>query len=335
MRSFVLEADDRSSLPPALSGQFLVLKVNPDKDSAPVLRSYSLSGPPDMGTYRISVKRADGAGSRYLHDYIQAGDILQVSAPRGSFTLATGTEPVVLLSAGIGATPVLSMLHSLASTAKESGREIWWIYGARNGKEHPFASEVRGLIAGLQHCHSFIAYSKPEPGDRPGQDFDLAGRLGLPSLELLQLPTQANFYLCGPAAFLTELDSGLKAWGVPASGIHSETFGAGTSVTPGIANAPRKAPHSPVGDPGTGPNISFTRSGLSVPWNSQFGSILEFAEACDVPVRWSCRTGVCHMCECALIDGSIRYSPDPLDQPAAGNVLICCSTPQSELELDL
>jgi ferredoxin-NADP reductase/MOSC domain-containing protein YiiM len=335
VRSFVLESEDRSALPSALPGQFLVLKLDPVEHSAPISRSYSLSGSSDAGIYRISVKRADGAGSRYLHDHIQAGDFIQVSAPRGNFTLATGTGPIVLWSAGIGVTPVLSMLHSLASSTKKSGREIWWIYGTRNGKEHPFAAEVRGLIAGLPHCHSFIAYSKPEPGDRPEQDYDMAGRLSLPSLGSLHIPIKADFYLCGPAAFLTELDSALKDRGVQASSIHSEIFGAGKSVTPGIASTVLKAPHPPSGDAGTGPNISFTRSGVSVPWNSRFGSLLEFAEACDVPVKWSCRTGVCHMCESALIDGSIRYSPDPLDQPAAGNILICCSAPQSELELDL
>jgi ferredoxin-NADP reductase/MOSC domain-containing protein YiiM len=333
--SFVLESEDRIPLPKPRSGQFLVFKIEVEKGAAPILRSYSMSGPEGAGTYRISVKRADGAGSRYLHDHIQAGDLLQVSAPRGSFTLAPGSGPVVLLSAGIGVTPVLSILHSLAAATENSTREIWWCYGARNGREHPFAVEVRSLLKSLPHSHSFIAYSKPEEEDEAGKDYDLTGHLNLSSLQQLQVPQAAEFYLCGPVAFLEDLTSGLRSWDVADSNIHSETFGAGSSLTPGIASAPSRTPHQPEGNAGAGPRVSFTRSGLSVPWDSRYGSLLEFAEACDVPVRWSCRVGVCHTCESGLIDGRISYAPEPLDRPAAENVLICCSTPVTEIELDL
>jgi ferredoxin-NADP reductase/MOSC domain-containing protein YiiM len=333
--SFVLQSEDQSPLPAPLSGQFVVFKIEPDKDSAPILRSYSLSGPQDAGTYRVSVKRADGMGSRYFHDHIQAGNVLAVSAPRGNFTLAAGDGPVVLLSAGIGATPVLSMLHSLATASEGSLRQIWWLYGARNGTDHPFAAEVRKLLDTLPHSHSLIMYSRPGDGDRLGKDYDASGRLNLSSLQELKVPKNADFYLCGPTAFLAELTAGLKSWGVPEARIHSEIFGTGPSVTPGIATAPTKSPHQPAGVPGTGPAVSFARSGLSVPWNSRFQSLLEFAEACDIPVRWACRVGVCHMCESGLIGGKVGYSPEPLDRPMEGNVLICCSTPLSEIELDL
>jgi len=274
-------------------------------------------------------------GSRYLHDKIQAGDTLEVSAPRGSFTLAPGDGPIVLLSAGIGVTPVISMLHSLASDAGVSSRQVWWLYGARNGSEHPFAAEARKLLDRLPHGRSLIAYSKPHDVDRRGADYDTQGHLSVSVLEPLPVPKQADFYLCGPAAFLSELTAALKSWGVAASCIHSETFGGGPSITPGISSTAAKAPHPTPGNPGTGPKVSFTRTGLSVPWSSNFQSLLEFAEACDVPVRWSCRTGVCHMCESGLIDGSLRYAPEPLDPPAEGNALICCSTPLSDIELDL
>ncbi len=294
-----------------------------------------MSGPQGVGTYRVSVKRADGAGSHYFHDRIQAGDLLQVSAPRGSFTLAPNDSPVVLLSAGIGATPVLSMLHSLATTEANSKRGIWWCYGARNGREHPFAAEARELLNGLAQSHSLVAYSKPGDGDQPGKDYDVRGHLDLSLLEQRNVPKTANFYLCGPVAFLADFTAALKAWGVADFCIHSETFGAGPSITPGIASTTPLPPHQPAGTAGAGPKISFTRSGLTVPWNSRYGSLLEFAEACDIPVRWSCRVGVCHTCESGLIDGRIDYAPEPLDRPSEGNVLICCSTPLSEVELDL
>jgi len=261
--------------------------------------------------------------------------MLQVSAPRGSFTLAPGNGPVVLLSAGIGATPVLAMLHSLAHRAANSTREVWWCYGTGSGAQHPFSAEARSLLGKLPQSHSFIAYSKPEDGDEPGKDYDVSGHLSLASLQQLQVPKEADFYLCGPTTFLRDFTADLKSWGVPGSCIHSEVFGAESSKTPGIVSAATVSPHPPADSVGTGPKVSFTRSGLTVPWDSRYQSLLEFAEACDVPVRWACRTGVCHNCESGLIDGKIRYASEPLDLPAEGNILICCSTPLTAIELDL
>jgi ferredoxin-NADP reductase/MOSC domain-containing protein YiiM/ferredoxin len=333
--SFVLESEDRSPLPSPIPGQFLVFKFKPEESSPALLRSYSMSGPQGAGTYRVSVKRAEGEGSHYFHDRIKPGDLIEVSAPRGSFNFVPGNGPAVLLSAGIGATPVLSMLHSLASTEENSTREIWWCYGTRNGREHPFAAEARELLKGLPQSHSLIAYSKPGDEDQPGKDYDIHGHLNLSLLEQRDVPNTADFYLCGPAPFLADFTAALKAWGVADSCIHSETFGAGPSMTPGIASITSPPPHQPAGTVGTGPKVSFTRSGLTVPWNSRYGSLLEFAEACDIPVRWSCRVGVCHTCESGLIDGRVNYAPEPLDRPTEGNVLICCSTPLSEIQLDL
>jgi ferredoxin-NADP reductase/MOSC domain-containing protein YiiM/ferredoxin len=333
--SFVLESEDRTPLSTPLPGQFLVFKLELSRGSSPILRSYSMSGPPDAGTYRVSVKRSSGVGSRYFHDTVGVGDLLQVSAPRGTFTLAPGNNPLVLLSAGIGATPVLAMLHWLAATGADSMREVWWCYGARNGREHPFAAEARALLNSLSHSHAFVTYSNPEDADRQGQDYNVSGHLDLSLLQRLQVPKEADFYLCGPTVFLSYFTAELKSWGVAASNIHSEIFGVEPSITPGIARTAALPPHPPAGSAGTGPTVSFTRSGLTAPWSSQFGSLLEFAEACDVPVRWSCRTGVCHMCESGLIDGEIVYAPEPLDRPAEGNVLLCCSSPRTAVELDL
>jgi ferredoxin len=131
------------------------------------------------------------------------------------------------------------------------------------------------------------------------------------------------------------LTAGLSAWGVASGNVHSEIFGPGESITPGVVNAVASPPHSPAGPAGEGPRVSFARTGLAVPWNSKFGSLLELAEACDVPVRWSCRTGVCHTCESGLISGAVSYRPQPLQAPAEGNLLICCSKPEEEVVLDL
>ena len=149
------------------------------------------------------------------------------------------------------------------------------------------------------------------------------------------MPHDADFYVCGPPAFMSSLTAGLVGWGVAASRIHTETFGSGPSTTPGIAASPRRPPHLPPGPPGAGPLVSFARSGLEVRWRPDFQSLLELAEACDIPVRWSCRTGVCHTCETGLVLGAVCYAPDPIDAPSDGNVLICCSRPRGDLVLDL
>jgi ferredoxin-NADP reductase/ferredoxin len=332
--SLSFQALDGSALPAALPGQFLILRLRPNPDLPPILRNYSMSGAPEAKTYRVSIKRAgNGVASRFLHDHVKAGDIFEVSAPRGSFTLRAGDGPVVLLSAGIGATPVLAMLHELASAA--SPREVWWLYGARNRKDHPFAQESRGLLKELIHSRAHVAYSRPDPEDRLGQDYDSTGHLSVPLLGQLGVPQNAGFYLCGPPSFLGGFTASLKAWGVAPVDIHTEIFGPGDSLTPGIAASTQRPSHPPPGAPGSGPPVSFSRSGLTVPWDTRFQSLLELAEACDVPVRWSCRTGVCHTCECALIGGAVDYVPDPLEPPGAGNALICCSKPRGDVAIDL
>jgi ferredoxin-NADP reductase len=332
--SLSFESADENLLPAPLPGQFLVLKFRPARDPAPISRSYSMSGAPEQGTYRVSIKQeVDGVGSTFLCNHVKVGDVLEVSAPRGNFILRTGEQPVVLLGAGIGATPLLAMLHELASTV--SRREVWWIYGSRNRDEHPFATESRALVTSLPLGHIYTCYSRPSAMDRLGQDYDAAGRLGVPVLIQLGVPRDADFYLCGPAEFLKSLTSTLEGWGVSASRVFTEIFGAGEAMRPGIHSAQTTSPHQPAGAHGSGPQVSFTRSGLAVAWRPDWHSLLELAEACDVPVRWSCRTGVCHTCESALISGAVEYQPEPLEQPAGGNVLICCSRPQGDIEIDL
>ena len=331
--SLVLEPTDGQPLAATLPGQFVVLRLGPAPAPA-LMRSYSLSGEPGASSYRVSVKReAHGAASAYVNDEVEVGDIVQASAARGSFTLRPGDTPVVLLSAGIGITPMLAMLHALAAAA--STREVWWLYGTRNGREHPFVEETRGLLKALIHCHSHICYSAPDPTDRPRVDFDTPGRLDMKMLQQFDLPRDGDFYICGPSGFMSDLTAGLAALGVAHDRIHTEMFGAGPSRTPGIADAPHPPPHQPAGPAGSGPLVSFARSGLNVRWAPTFHSLLELAEACDVPVRWACRTGVCHTCESGLVAGKVDYRPDPVGAPADGNMLICCSQPEGDVVIDL
>lgn len=134
---------------------------------------------------------------------------------------------------------------------------------------------------------------------------------------------------------MTTTQAGLGTLGVPAARVHAETFGAEAAIMPGIVHQSARAPHAPEGAPCVGPVVTFVRTGLNVPWDSRFASILELAEACDVPVRWSCRTGVCHTCETGLLEGDVAYAPEPLEPPAGGNLLACCAQPRGEVAVDL
>jgi len=331
--SFVLVPIDEQALPLFQPGQFVVLRLQVEPDKPPVLRSYSLSDLPVADHFRISVKsESNGIGSSFLCNRAREGDVLDVSAPRGSFILHPGANPVVLLSAGVGATPVMAMLHALAD--ERSQRQVWWIYGARNRSDHPFAEESRSLLDQLSRARSYIVYSRPAATDHPEIDFDASGHIDTALLERIGVTRNSEFYLCGPASFLQSIRGGLRDWGVPAENVHTEVFGALEGITPGMERVDH-APHLPSGPPGSGPSVSFARSGVTTAWDPKYQSLLELAEECDVPVRWSCRTGVCHTCMTGLISGSITYQPEPLERPIPGNVLVCCAQPNANVALDL
>jgi ferredoxin-NADP reductase/MOSC domain-containing protein YiiM/ferredoxin len=332
--SIRLEDSTGAPLPAARPGQYLTLRVRPDSQQRSVLRNYSLSGPPDAGYYRITVKlERDGVASGYLHTRLAVGDHLDVAAPRGTFILDSTHAPLLLISAGIGATPVLAMLQTLVE--EQSDREIWWLHSARNRREHSFAAEARTLLASLANVHPHVCYTRPDPNDVAGRDFDSVGRLTGAMLAELDPPRDAHVYLCGPVPFMNDISAGLVALGIDAARIHTEPFGPAPSITPGIATTPARTPHPPAGRPGDGPTIEFARSNLTIPWSGDYSSLLELAEACDVPVRWSCRTGVCHTCETTIITGDLEYDPQPVETPAEGSALICCSQPRDNVVLDL
>ncbi|WP_089105224.1 MOSC and FAD-binding oxidoreductase domain-containing protein [Streptomyces hyaluromycini] len=326
-----LGTTDGTSLPEARPGQYLSLRLAVD-GTARAVRSYSLSCAPTAGTYRISVKHEPhGKVSGYIHARLRAGDLVDVAGPRGTFVLEEGTGPVVLLSAGIGVTPVLAMLHRLA--AVRDPRPVWWIHTARDRAHHAFADEAHALLARLPHAREHVHYTAAAP--RPDENHITRGRPTAASLTALGIPADADAYLCGPTAFMDDLSSHLRELGLRPERIRTERFGALAAVNPGVTPTAAVHPHQPPGPPGTGPLVTFTRTGVTTPWSPAHASLLELAEACDIPTRWSCRTGVCHTCVTPLLTGDVTYTTPPLELPEPGTTLVCCTTPATEVVLDL
>jgi ferredoxin-NADP reductase/predicted pyridoxine 5'-phosphate oxidase superfamily flavin-nucleotide-binding protein len=222
--SFVFAARDAGPLPPFEAGQHLPVELDIPGHDAAVRRTYSLSNAPGSDHYRISVKReALGVASRHLHDHVEVGEILEARAPAGDFVLGCTECPVALISAGVGLTPMLSMLHQL--TASDESRPVWWLHGARDGAHHALSQEVAELEARYPNLRTRVAYSRPAPGDALGVDYDVRGRLDAELVSDFVVTPDAHYYLCGPNRFMAAVQDGLEARGVAAERIHTESFG--------------------------------------------------------------------------------------------------------------
>ena len=311
--SLTLEPADGRPVEPHQPGQFVTVALELPGAGRSV-RTYSVSGPPDPGSRRISVKR-DGACSSRLHALVP-GDAIELGAPAGGFVLDRDSNgAVVLLSAGVGATPLLAMLHDLAGAV--SPREVWWVHGARCGREHAFRAEARALVARLPHGRLHVSYSRPEPRDR---DHDATGRLTAERVLGLGIPPGAEYYVCGPGQFLDELCAGLEAAGVPAERIRSERF-----TPPPTARSPRAGAPAAVG---------FSRSGVRATWDARYPALLDLAEASGVAAAAGCRVGACHSCRTAVLAGMVTHDPPPAAPPPPGSALLCCAQPAGDVVLD-
>jgi ferredoxin-NADP reductase len=311
-------------------GQFVTVRTE-IPDAGPTTRSYSVSNAPDGRRLRISVKREPGGlVSEHLHAALDAGATVELAGPQGKFVLgAHRTRPVVLISAGIGATPVLAMLHSLADDG--SRREAWWIHGARNGREHPFRAEARQLVTRLPNGHAHIRYSRPDRRDVLGRDYDAAGRIDAQALVALGVPLDAEYRLCGPRAFVSDIETGLREAGVDVARIRSESFGGGPPSQRPSPSAPRSARLS---EAPTEPEVAFSRSGVTARWERGCSSILELAETNGVAATSGCRIGACHDCHARILRGAVRHEPEPVEPAPSGGALLCCAIPDGDVVLD-
>jgi ferredoxin-NADP reductase/predicted pyridoxine 5'-phosphate oxidase superfamily flavin-nucleotide-binding protein len=329
VRSFYLEPADGAGLPGYLPGQFLPLALDIPGHPAPVRRTYSLSGEPNGRHYRISVKR-QGLASAWLHEAVGAGSTLRAMAPRGDFVVdAESRRDVVLLSGGVGVTPMMAMLEHLAGGTPERlrhpGRRVWFIHGARHGGEHAFAGGVRALAARNPNLTVHVRYSAPRPQDVPGEHYHSAGRVDAALLRSLLPLGDYDFYLCGPAGFMQDLYEALRSLGVREERIRWEAF-APLSIRHGSA-LPPAVPAA---------TVEFQRSQKTLAWDASKGTLLDLAEAAGIDAAWSCRSGTCGTCAARLVSGSITYGAPPTAHHDAGQALVCSALPASErLALDL
>nr|WP_090275306.1 MOSC and FAD-binding oxidoreductase domain-containing protein [Mycolicibacterium komanii]CRL68115.1 phthalate 4,5-dioxygenase [Mycolicibacterium komanii] len=319
-----IELGGDNPLPDAKAGDHLVVRATGAADPPP-LRSYSLSGDSAAGTYRISVKREPyGVVSRWLHERIGPGATIEAAAPRGDFHLSPAMRPILLMSAGIGVTPLLAMLYELV--AQGVSQRIVWVHSARDIDSHAFIDEADGLLRRLPRAERYVHYTGGTPGRRLDRHF----------LSALSLPQDADVYLCGPTGFMEAMREALTSDGFDPARIRAEAFGTLPPINPGLTAVGRPVPpHPPEIQPADGSRVTFSRVGLTVRWSESYQSLLELAEACDVPTRYSCRSGVCHVCVTGLVAGSVAYPRQPLELPDRDSTLICCAAPLTDVVLDL
>ncbi|QTN46498.1 pyridoxamine 5'-phosphate oxidase family protein [Ectopseudomonas mendocina] len=321
IRSLVL-APEAGVAPDFAAGQHLPIRITTAAGET-LLRTYSLSSAPSDGQLRISVK-AQGVVSRHLHEQVQVGDVLDVRPPLGSFTLNSDSKrPLVLIGAGVGITPLLSMLRE--QVALGQGRRIHFFQGARTLAELPFQAELRELVqraGGLLKIHR--ALSTPEADALPGRDYEQHGRIELAQIKAVLSFDDYDFYLCGPAAFTQAIYDGLRDLNVADVRIHAEAFGPSTLKrrTDGQAATFVQPPAATEPVP-----VYFSASSKEARWTPDSGSLLELAESRGLTPEFSCRGGSCGTCKTRLLSGQVHYPNPPAELPQDGGVLICCVVP--------
>ncbi len=332
--SFHLAPHDKKSLPDFLPGQYLTFQLDLPGKSKPVVRCYSLSDSPRRDAYRVTIKRIPprdkdtppGLVSSFFHDQVNEGDILDVKAPSGQFSLdPAGGGGVVLIGSGIGVTPVLSMLNTLV--AQGSRREIWFFHGIRNRSEHVMKEHLEAIARENPNVHLHVCASKPDPDYELGRDYHHKGRASVELLKTLLPSSNFDFYLCGPGPMMQDLTEGLKEWGVPDKNVHYETFGPSSVKKIAAVAAPGAAVP-------TGFAIQFKKSGKTLQWCGDHTSILDLAEANGISIPSGCRAGSCGTCQVAIFSGEIDYIEKSDFETERGTRLTCIGAPKSDLVLD-
>ena len=332
------------------AGQFLPIEIKLPGQDKPVKRTYTISNAPNGEYYRLSIKREPGASteyppglsSNYFHDHVEEGSNICALSPRGQFVLEEhSTRPVVLLSAGVGITPMVSMLEALAQENATCGsqRKVWFIHGASNSQSLAFRHHVNELTSDWPEAIAHYAYSAPLPTDELGSDYQSNGRVSADLLQTLLSLDDYDYYFCGPPAFMTSIYDGLKGLNVADDRIHYEFFGPGASLLK-HESVENKGLIGKLENPDP-VSVRFENSDIEVIWEASSGTLLDLAEKEGLTPLYSCRSGVCGTCSTKIIEGDVSYIDPPLAEIEDGHTLICCAYPgkktaqSNRLKLDL
>ena len=323
VRSLYLVPHDKKPLPGFRPGQYLTFELDIPAQRNRVIRCYSLSDRPRADFYRVTIKKI-GLASTFFHTTLKVGDIVDVKAPSGGFYLDMNRmTPIVLIGAGVGVTPMLSMLNEVVETGLQ--REVWMFFGVRNRADHIMKEHFETVARNNSNVRLRICYSKPDKEDVSGKDYQIEGRV-TPDLLKKELPSNNyDFYLCGPGEMMQGMQTGLRDWGVPAANIHMEAFGPASVKK--VAPAPAAAPAEAV-------QVTFSRAGRELAWKGQADSLLDLALAEDVPLPFGCRAGNCGTCKTAIKSGKVKYLKEPGCEVEAGSCLTCICVPETALVLE-
>jgi ferredoxin-NADP reductase len=335
--SFYLAPHDKRPLPPFKPGQYITFQINIPGQSKPVIRCYSLSDSHRPGQYRVTIKKAlpppdakdgkPGLISSYFYDTVREGDILDVKAPGGHFFLDLAEpRPVVLISGGVGVTPMISMLNAIIDSGGKT--EVWFFFGARSGADHLFKDYLQQAAARHENLRLHVCYSRPEKTDVIGRDYQHSGRVTADLLKQLLPSNNYDYFLCGPGSFMNSLTGGLTAWGVPAKNIHYEAFGPATVKKTAPPSTPLETSML------SKLKVTFSRQGQTWRWNPDLSSLLDFAESHGVKMDAGCRAGNCGTCLVAIKSGSVDYLAPAGAGAEQGSCLACICKPATDLVID-
>ena len=339
--SFYLEPEDGERVPCHKAGQFLPIEIQPPGADAPIQRTYTISNSPNGAYYRLSIKREPaprpelppGLSSNYFHDRVEPGSTIRAMSPRGKFALdESSTRPVVLISGGVGITPMISMLEKLASDSAGCGcsRKVWFVHGAINNKVQAFGRYLRDIAKDWPCLNVHIRYSSPTDHDIAGEDYDSTGYVDIELLKSLLPFDDYEFYFCGPPPFMESLYEGLKSLNVDDQRIHYEFFGPGMTLkkessSQAVNLAEALGSRAPVA-------VKFARSRIETTWEPEKGTLLDLAESEGLQPAYSCRSGICQTCSSRVLSGEVDYLDPPMTPPGEGQALICSAYPRPQTD---
>ncbi|MEO6034589.1 MAG: 2Fe-2S iron-sulfur cluster-binding protein [Verrucomicrobiota bacterium] len=322
VRSFYLIPHDKKALPGFHPGQYLTFELDIPTERNRVIRCYSLSDKPRKDFYRVTIKKI-GLASKYFHEALKVGDIVDVKAPGGAFYLDVNrTTPVVLIAAGVGVTPMLSMLNEIVESGLQ--REVWFFFGVRNKSDHIMKEHLDTVARNNNNVRLRVCYSQAEDCDIADKHCHAKGRVTLDLLKVELPSNNFDFYLCGPGEMMQSMQTNLRDWGVPAVHVHMEAFGP--------ASVKKVAPTAVLATESV--KITFARSGRDVDWKGQADSLLDLALAENIPLAYGCRAGNCGTCKTAIKSGKVKYLKEPGCEVEAGSCLTCICVPETALALE-